>query len=291
MPLVLAQNEKSAADIVYADKLGVSYEYPARYRSVIQPGEKFVYYRGKRRADGSIQVPHYLGTGVIGEVTHHDGMYHCSIERYQPFETMVPFKIDGQYLEPEANGRTPKEVGLHFRTGVRILDQKSFTRINNAGLPRPEKESEPTKHKKLKKVTLPTGHKTLTQLDELALSLAVAEAKIRWPSAKIFVAPAGGEFSLAVRISKADQRHIAVKGTTAAEPLVRLTTDEVRYSETHGGTYSVWVIYGLDLDGGTGRFLDHDGPITDQDFDLAAALHGGLMRTREKGKKIGLIRG
>jgi len=178
MPLVLAQNEMSAADIVYADKLGVSYEYPARYRSLIKPGEHFVYYRGKRRADGSIQVPHYLGTGVIGEVTAHDGMYRCSIENYQPFESIVPFKIDGQYLEPDANGRTSKEVGLHFRTGVRTLDEKPFAAICNAGLPHHGKKREPPKVKKLKKTPSPVN-KASTQLMELAVELAIAEAKSR----------------------------------------------------------------------------------------------------------------
>jgi len=37
MPLVLAQNEKSAAGIVYADKLGVSYEFRASIRSLDAP--------------------------------------------------------------------------------------------------------------------------------------------------------------------------------------------------------------------------------------------------------------
>ena len=234
MALVLTQNEKSAADVVYADQLGVSYEYPARYRSLIQPGEHFVYYRGKRRADGATQVPHYFGTGVIGEVTGEDGMYRCAIGDYQPFENVVPFK-------------------------------------------------------KLKKEPSPPGQKTATQLTELALKLAVAEVETRWPSGKIFVAPPNSEFSIVVRISKDDRRHIAVKSTTASEPLVRLTSDEIHYSTTHAATYAVWLFYELDLKHGTARFLSHDGRITAKDFDLEAALHGGELRTKKAGKKVGPV--
>ena len=289
MALVLTQNEKSAADVVYADQLGVSYEYPARYRSLIQPGEHFVYYRGKRRADGATQVPHYFGTGVIGEVTGEDGMYRCAIGDYQPFENVVPFKIDGQYLEPDANGRMSKEVGLHFRTGVRRIDLKSFKAICKSGLPKSEKESSPAKLKKLKKEPSPPGQKTATQLTELALKLAVAEVETRWPSGKIFVAPPNSEFSIVVRISKDDRRHIAVKSTTASEPLVRLTSDEIHYSTTHAATYAVWLFYELDLKHGTARFLSHDGRITAKDFDLEAALHGGELRTKKAGKKVGPV--
>lgn len=60
MPLVFAQNEVSLSEIDYADDLGKSYEYPSRYRKLIQTGERFVYYRGRRRA-GSSQTSFCIG--------------------------------------------------------------------------------------------------------------------------------------------------------------------------------------------------------------------------------------
>jgi len=59
--------------------------------------------------------------------------------------------------------------------------------------------------------------------------------------------------------------------------------------ETRPKHYSIWVFYDLNLEKGTGRFLDHDGPITDENFDLAAAIHGGKLRTKKASKKVGPI--
>jgi len=130
LPLVLAQNEQSAAAVTYDDRLGTSYEFPKKYQKLVRPGEPFVYYRGKRSAAGATQLPHYFGTGVIGAVTPtEDGRLRCTITNYRPFQQIVPLKKDGRYLEPGANGRPPKEVGLHFRTGVRIIDERSFRTI------------------------------------------------------------------------------------------------------------------------------------------------------------------
>ncbi len=78
MPLVFTQNDVSVADIDYADELGKVYEYPARYRKLIRPGEKFVYYRGRRRADGSAQTPSYLGCGTVGEISEKGKRLQCT---------------------------------------------------------------------------------------------------------------------------------------------------------------------------------------------------------------------
>jgi hypothetical protein len=51
------------------------------------------------------------------------------------------------------------------------------------------------------------------------------------------------------------------------------------------------ILYDLDLESGTGRFVGHDGPITDEYFDPGGHSARGKMRTRENGKKVGLIRG
>ena len=52
MPLVLTQNELTESGHDYADRLGVEYEYPTRYRNLVRTGERFVYYRGRKRAAG-----------------------------------------------------------------------------------------------------------------------------------------------------------------------------------------------------------------------------------------------
>ena len=42
MPLVFAQNEVSLSDKEYADVLDKSYEYPSRYRNLIQPSRSLM---------------------------------------------------------------------------------------------------------------------------------------------------------------------------------------------------------------------------------------------------------
>lgn len=48
MPLVFTQNAATASGHSYADELGVAYEYPTRYRTLVHPGEPFVYYACRR---------------------------------------------------------------------------------------------------------------------------------------------------------------------------------------------------------------------------------------------------
>jgi len=49
MPLILASNVATESGHSYADRTGISYEFPMVYRRQMQTGERFVYYRGRRR--------------------------------------------------------------------------------------------------------------------------------------------------------------------------------------------------------------------------------------------------
>lgn len=289
MPLVLAQNEKSAADVVYADKLGVSYEFPAGYRSRIIEGERFVYYRGKRKEDDSIQLPHYFGAGVIGKTTPSGaGRYRCTIVNYQPFEPVVPFKIDGRYLEPEANKRPSRHVGLYFQRGVRPIGQDVFDAICKLGIKTSREERDQPKLKKLQLAKTARASSS-SELEKFALQLALTECRSRWPGAKSFVALPGGPFSIAVHVAKDDRRYIAVKATAEPEPYMRLTAEEIKYSKQNAERYSLWVFCETDPGTGTARLLSHDGAITNETVELEAALHGGRLRTGETGKEVGPI--
>jgi hypothetical protein len=68
VPLVLTQNESTESGHTYADELGVEYEYPTLYTNRIRTGAPFVYYRGRRKAEGGLQPQVYLGVGVVGEI-------------------------------------------------------------------------------------------------------------------------------------------------------------------------------------------------------------------------------
>src|ERR1041384_3835193 len=119
MPLVFAESEVTAAGISYADHTGSSYQYPNRYRRAIQPGERFVYYKGRRRRDGTRATQIYFGTGVVGrsEVdSGHPDRLICEVLDYHPFSKPVPFKDEGgMYFESGADRRG------YFQPGVRTI--------------------------------------------------------------------------------------------------------------------------------------------------------------------------
>jgi hypothetical protein len=112
--LVLTQNESTESGHSYADELGIEYEYPTFYRRRIRTGEPLVYYRGRRRADGTLQPQVYLGAGVVGQIRPSgvEGRLICEIEDFVRFPTPVPFKHGNEYLEPL--GKTPpSKAGLY----------------------------------------------------------------------------------------------------------------------------------------------------------------------------------
>ncbi|WP_205866071.1 hypothetical protein [Mycolicibacterium flavescens] len=283
----MTQNEKSAAAISYDDQLGTSYEFPTRYKKLVVPGEAFVYYRGKRSASGAIQIPHYFGTGIVGAVSPTgDGRLRCNILKYRAFSLTVPFKRESRYFEPGANGRSPKEVGLHFRTGVRTIDQDAFNEILDAAGIEHQIKNKVTA-KRVTKVSLPVN--THDSMDALAIALAISEVKDQWPSATIFRAPPGQYFSLIVRHPNGDKHHVSVKSTEEDEPRIHLSEGEVAYASAHAASYSLWVFYALDIQAGTGKLIKRKGRITDDDIDLRAAVHGGRLKNTTAGKDVGPV--
>src|SRR4051794_8115852 len=102
MPLVFAMNEATESGHAYEDVPYQSYEYPAMYRSAIVPGERFVYYRGRRMRGGGRQLQVYLGAGVVGEIrpSANTGRLVCDVYG-EEFDMPLPFRAaDGTPLEP-----------------------------------------------------------------------------------------------------------------------------------------------------------------------------------------------
>ncbi|MGH3726502.1 MAG: DUF3883 domain-containing protein [Mycobacterium sp.] len=254
MPLVFTQNEVNLSGVEYADVVGEVYEYPARYRNLIRPGEQFVYYRGRRRSVGTgPQV--YFGSGIVNKISTVGDLLRCSITNYQAFDRPVPFKDGDHYLEPAANDST--QVGFYFQAGVRHIDQQAFGMICKVGLgesPRAPSYADAVQAR---------------QVDELAMTLALAEASRRWPDAEIRRMPHNNPgFDIEILHQTGAIQYIEVKGTRASEPRFFITAGEVAYSHAHPDKFSIWIYHSMNLYSRAAALIEHDGPVAETSFEL-----------------------
>jgi hypothetical protein len=135
MPLILTSNEVIVSDdFDWEDVTGVQYHYPNGYRNLIRSGERFVYYRGVRRAGKKRGNAEYFGTGLIGDVWRDaripqdvpkkDWQWFRAIDSYVPFRAPVAAKINGNFFEVlPSNG---------WRTAVRKISDETLGAILNA---------------------------------------------------------------------------------------------------------------------------------------------------------------
>ena len=134
MPLVLSTNEATESGIAYADVTGVESEYPCRYRKLVRPGERFVYYRGRPLPRGKTRPQQYFGTGVIDEISKSasgaDRLI-CRILDYREFSNPVGLRwSNGTRVGPGGTAG-----GLSYRTGVRVITEKIVTGLLQIGIP------------------------------------------------------------------------------------------------------------------------------------------------------------
>lgn len=134
MPLVLVENERTAGGHYdsWQDHTGEFYHFPNVYRTLIRPGERFIYYRGVRKQGGGRRpTPEYFGCGLIDEVwlditvppeaPKRTWKWFCSISNFVPFRTPVPWAKFGSPLEV-----IPRNL---FGNGVRKISEDLFEEI------------------------------------------------------------------------------------------------------------------------------------------------------------------
>ncbi|MFJ4433156.1 HNH endonuclease [Pseudomonas sp. NPDC089395] len=132
MPVVIVENDTSQ----WEDETGAVYHFPKRYQTWLTQGTEVIYYKGriKDKAFASVRLstdPHYFGTARIGKVysdrNSDKGDLFALIENFTPFETAVPSKIDGEYLETIPATR----VSNYWRDGVRPISQSDYDVIQS----------------------------------------------------------------------------------------------------------------------------------------------------------------
>jgi hypothetical protein len=281
MPLVLTQNEATQSGHSYADQLGVEYEYPTMYRNLIRTGRAFVYYRGRQRAGGGRQPQVYLGVGVIGDIrpSPNSGRLICTVEDVELFGSPVPFKLDGEHLEP-LGGISPSVAGRYFQRGVREIDDETFRRILAVG-----EAGDPTAGRRRREAALPYAPpETARLVDEIAVELALAELRARYPTAQLTEMPHNNPgYDVRVREGGNVIRYVEVKGTLRGEPHFFMSEGERLFSHENAARYSLLVFYAIDRLRRTGALLARDGGVAGDDVTLRATHWKATIRSAAAG--------
>jgi len=267
MPLVFAESEATAAGITYEDRTGVSYQYPRSYRRILQPGEQFVYYRGRRKRGGGTAPQVYFGTGVVGAAApdrDRSDRFTCEILDYRAFPVPVPFKdASGRYLESGADRRG------YFQPGVRVITEDDFKRIVEAAHIDVAAAEEPAALAGIEPRTAGPGYAspaTLRAVEDFALRVALDEIRRRYPHATVQPQPRNNPgFDILVRPadSSPDGRiYIEVKGTTRGLPQFFITEGELQFSRRHADRFRLIVVYGIRPEADSCELFWHEGPVS-----------------------------
>jgi len=274
MPLVLAQNESTESGHSYADELGVEYEYPTMYRSRIRTGERFIYYRGRRRADGSLQPQVYLGAGVVGSISSStsQGRLVCEIKDFRAFDPPIGFKDGDEYLEPLGKV-PPSKAGLYFRQGVRVISEATFTRILAAA------DAADLSAGRGRESEHPWASPEVALLvDEIAMDLVLDHLGLEYPSARVRRMPHNNPgFDIRVEGDGNSVRYVEVKGTTRALPHFFMSEGERLFSHENGDIYSLITVYAIDLDARTGTVMVRHGLVEGNDLRLRPVTWEGTV--------------
>lgn len=134
MYAVMTENDESQ----WSDDTGVIYHFPKRYKAILQPETRVIYYTGKMRkatyaAKRLSPDPHYFGVAIVGSV-HPDresdkGDLFATIEGFERFRIAVPAKTPaGSYIERIP----PNRAANYWRDGVRQVERDVFGMILHA---------------------------------------------------------------------------------------------------------------------------------------------------------------
>lgn len=256
-PIVLVSNRRTASGHSYADRTGVSYEYPTRYRSMIVPGAPFVYYRSR---EGKRQ-PHYFGTGVVGLVrpsSREPGLLECEILDYRPFEHAVPLRDpSGTHLEESGTRRG------YYQPGVRRLTEDEFSHVLRLA------QLAPAEAEVVAGEVPPAEAKfgiseAAREVEEYAVERVRELLEERYRGATVRVM-ARNNPGYDIRVAAADGtvlRYVEVKGTSLAAPVFFLSEGERRFSAREPAQYTIFVVYSVDLDAATHQVQEWEGEVT-----------------------------
>ncbi len=263
VPLVFFSSEGAErSGYRYADRTGVSYEFPDLYLGRILPGTPFVYH---------LAVRGYTGTGIVGAVRPSTlvGRSVCEILDYQGFDVDVPLKRpDGFYYEanPEAG-----KLNVYWAQGVRPVSVAQFESIVAASLsekapPRPGAYA---------------SSSDAREVERASVDCAIAWLKSRYPGQSVVEMPRNNPgFDLVVGDIADPDLYVEVKGTRAELSVFWMTEGERAFSAANSAKYMLIVVSSLrPREGGAGdwHLRARMGAVHGDDFVLEPSQWRGLL--------------
>ncbi len=271
-PVVLVSNRHTASGHSYADRTGVSYQYPTRYRSMLVPGAPFVYYRSR---EGKRQ-PHYFGTGVVGPVRPSPGgpgLLECEILDYRPFERAVPFRdASGAHLEENGSRRG------YYQPGVRRITDDEFSHILELAQVAPPEAEVVAGEVPPPEAKFGTSE-AARKVEDYAVERVRELLQERYADATVQVM-ARNNPGYDIRVTGAHGaliRYVEVKGTSLAAPVFFLSEGERRFSGREAAQYTLFAVYTVDLEAGTHQVAEHHGEVTAEACALTAVTWSGRL--------------
>lgn len=278
MPLIFAQNEITESDFNYADVTGVQYQYPKRmYKNIIQPGERFIYYRGRRTSHSTHSPQVYFGTGIVGDIHTDSGdtsRLICDILDYKPFDTPIPFKLDSDdYLEM---GGVRKG---YYQSGVRRISEEEFQRILSlANIFGSENHEIPLARNRNK------GHsyaspETAKKVDDYAIQAATEYLRTKYPNSQI-EQMAQNNPGFDILVSDSDQcLYVEVKGTQRLHPHFFMSDGELRFSKENADNYLLIAFHAINLEEKQHKLFTKKGEVCSNSFDMTPIQWSIMAKT------------
>ena len=262
MPLIFAESEETESGIEYSDQTGASYQFPRQYRNMIQPGERFVYYRGRKKHGGGRQPQIYFGAGIVGKIytdADHGSRMRCEVLDYKAFPTPVFFKV-GKHGYFEIGGSRKG----YFQKGVRRVTEEEFERILVAaevvaGLSPDVSQTDEASPGY-------TSGERLKAIEKYAVDAALKMLRGKFPGVPVIEQARNNPgFDILIKGNSGDS-FVEVKGTSGGLPRFIITEGEVRFSERNAAHYSLIVVHSIDLVRQSHKTWVHEGAITEELF-------------------------
>jgi len=258
LPVVFATDAPTASGHKYNDVLGKQYEFPLVYRTLVTPGDSFVYYRGSRGSKDGRAV--YFGLGVIGALRESSSPEQLIVEVHdiELFDEPVLAKTaDGTYLE------TASARGTNWSNGVRRISGEVLERILGAVATSSAPELHPASPGR---AFAPLQHSSAMERYSVKVALELLSEKFGEASVRE-MPPGNPGYDILVE-RPGTNLHVEVKGTVLPDPVFHLSEGQRQHAATYGASFRLIVVYQIDLGQGTHEVVILEGPLDSTKVDL-----------------------